>query len=96
MKEFMDEGYLQEINRQFLHPLGLALAVDVQEDGVKFDGIWDSRDDPEGFLFGDLSKDSNKEKAENIKTLVTKKLAYRRNKFGYSIQPIGDIPEKEE
>lgn len=26
--EFQSEGYLQEVNRRFLHPLGLALAVD--------------------------------------------------------------------
>lgn len=26
-QEFIDTGYLQEVNRQFLHPLGLALEV---------------------------------------------------------------------
>src|SRR5438445_10887455 len=29
IREFVDEGYLQEVNRQFLHPLGLALEVTV-------------------------------------------------------------------
>lgn len=28
-KQFRDEGYLQEVNRLFLHPLGLALSVTV-------------------------------------------------------------------
>lgn len=27
IKEFREKGYLQELNRQFLHPLGLALEV---------------------------------------------------------------------
>ena len=27
IREFRDKGYLQEVNRQFFHPLGLALCV---------------------------------------------------------------------
>jgi len=50
----MDSGMLFEINRQILHPLGLALCVDVDEDTgeVKgFGGLWDARDDPEGIIY---------------------------------------------
>jgi len=59
IKEFRDAGYLQEVNRRFLHPLGLALEVIVdEEDGSeKLGGIWDSRDDPEGFVFGTFDGD---------------------------------------
>lgn len=52
--EFRSAGYLQEVNRLFLHPLGLALEVTVGEDGTdELSGIWDYRADPEGIVFGD-------------------------------------------
>ena len=53
VKEFREEGYLQELNRCFLHPLGLALEVITHEDGTEsFGRVWDYRDDPEGVIFG--------------------------------------------
>ena len=59
IKEFQEEGYLQEANRRFFHPLGLALEVIMNdEDGsMVLGGIWDSRDDPEGILFDDYDHD---------------------------------------
>ncbi len=56
LKEFQALGFLQELNRCFLHPLGLAMAVKIEGEGtinsaVEFSGIWDCRDDPEGIMF---------------------------------------------
>lgn len=52
IKEFRDKGFLQEANRLFFHPLGLALEVkNVNTDKECLGGIWDYRDDPEGMLF---------------------------------------------
>lgn len=52
IKEFVEAGYLQEVNRRFLHPLGLALEVMEFEDGsCELGGVWDHRDDPEGMMF---------------------------------------------
>ena len=52
IKEFHEMGLLAELNRAFLHPLGLALEVVIDDDGTeKLGGIWDYRDDPEGVLF---------------------------------------------
>ena len=53
IKEFQDAGYLQEVNRLFFHPLGLALAIerDNETQEVRLSHIIDSRDDPEGFVF---------------------------------------------
>lgn len=50
IEEFQKQGYLQELNRIFLHPLGLALSVIVEEDGVVsgWGPIYDFRDDPAG------------------------------------------------
>jgi hypothetical protein len=33
IKEFREFGYLQELNRKYLHPLGLALEVTIDEKG---------------------------------------------------------------
>ena len=33
IKEFREQGYLQELNRTFLHPLGMALYITLDEDG---------------------------------------------------------------
>lgn len=52
--EFRREGYLQELNRLFLHPLGLAIETVVAEDGTeRLGGVWDYRKDRDGILFGD-------------------------------------------
>lgn len=80
--EFRELGYLQEVNRLFFHPLGLALEVVIHDcpncqDGaihggtsdnpthdpcptcggegklVRLGGVWDSREDPEGFFFAE-------------------------------------------
>ena len=53
IKEFREFGYLQEVNRQFFHPRGLALEVNVDNDGNEsLGGIWDYRDDPQGIIYG--------------------------------------------
>ena len=52
LKEFVEFGFLQEANRQFFHPLGLALEVQMDdEDNYTLYSIWDYRDDPEGIYF---------------------------------------------
>lgn len=61
IKEFREQGYLQELNRCFLHPLGLALEVVREEDGTeRFGEVWDSREDPEGIIFGPGMIDAKK------------------------------------
>jgi hypothetical protein len=41
IKEFREKGYLQELNRQFLHPLGLALEITINDDGTEIiSGVW--------------------------------------------------------
>ena len=50
----LDTGLLFEINRQILHPFGLALGVMPSEGTNKEVGeftIWDEREDPEGIVF---------------------------------------------
>lgn len=52
IREFKEEGFLQEVNRLFFHPLGLALEITIDDELAVITGIWDYRDDPEGMLFG--------------------------------------------
>lgn len=52
--EFRALGFLQEVNRRVLHPCGLALEVEVDDDGTeRLGGVWDYRDDPEGITYVD-------------------------------------------
>jgi len=65
IKEFKDFGYLQEVNRLFFHPHGLALEVSWNEkDGHWLSGIWDYRNDDQGVIFGPNVID--REKADRV------------------------------
>lgn len=88
IKEFRELGLLQEINRRFLHPMGLALEVVIDDNTGEstLGGVWDYRDDPEGIVFVDglISKD----KAERVAGMFSAKYETRTKKFGWHIQPI--------
>lgn len=92
IKEFREQGYLQELNRQFLHPLGLALEVNLNFDGSESLGeVWDYRDDPEGMLYGPNM--INPERASRIAEEWHFKELERGSRFGWMIQPaVGDAP----
>ena len=85
--EFRQAGFLQEVNRQFLHPLGLALETVIEEDGTeRLGGVWDYREDPEGILFtGDTI---NPEKAREVQKLADEKHPVRKALLGYVVQPV--------
>ena len=102
-QDFREEGFLQEVNRQFFHPLGLALAVYVDDEG--FDdcfsvSIWDARDDPEGWFFAE--HELSQEKADKVETLMESKRVTRNIILGHDktdasifgcepIQGIGEV-----
>jgi hypothetical protein len=90
--EFRDEGYLQEANRLFFHPLGLALEVIIDEETgeTELGGIWDFRDDPEGILYRPetLGTAEAYDKAGRIALERATKGAVRWKRYGYVVQPI--------
>lgn len=87
--EFRALGYLQEVNRLCLHPLGLALEIVVEDDGSeRFGEVWDYRDDPEGMEFGPDMIDA--ENADRIRGEYEAKRAVREAMFGSTVQPVGD------
>jgi len=95
VKEFREKGYLQELNRQFLHPLGLALEVIINDEtkDEHFGGIWDYRDDPEGMIY-DLENSSKdrinqfKKRAEFIRQEQYQRSLHRIKSLGWNIEPI--------
>ncbi len=100
IKEFREKGYLQEVNRQFFHPLGLAMSIEIDEDGNEtLGGIWDYRDDPEGIRYADAETQKDKEeryrKMKYVADERAEKIAERKRRFGWGIQPI-EKPKKNE
>jgi hypothetical protein len=84
--EFREVGYLQELNRRFLHPLGLALEVVVDKDGSeRFGGVWDYRDDPEGIHY---AGEIDRKKCFRVLDLPTERRDAREAALGFWIEPI--------
>lgn len=87
IKDFRELGFLQELNRQYLHPLGLALEVVVNEDGTEqLGGIQDFRNDPEGLQFA--PDDLDVEMMERVRIEWQTRSEIRRKNLGWNIQPI--------
>ena len=84
IREFREVGLLQELNRLFLHPLGLALEVIIDNETgvVAFGGIWQT-DDPEGIVFETIDADKVKRVRELSESMATS----RFQALGYIVQP---------
>lgn len=89
VNEFREIGLLQEVNRLLLHPMGLALEVVVDGDGLmRFGEIQDVRDDPEGMIFGGGFSPAERAKAEAVNLLFEAKRSQRVSTLGWHIEPI--------
>ena len=94
IKEFREKGYLQEVNRNFLHPLGLALEIVINNDGSEqLGGIWDYRDDKEGIYYSISNSDSErkvkfKEKKDYIENEMKERCKQRKEILGFDIEPL--------
>jgi hypothetical protein len=83
IKEFWDQGWVHEINRLFLHPVGMALEVQIDDTGVcTLGGIWDYRDDPTGIQFEKIDQD----KVERVRAIMMEKHPQRQSQLSYVIQ----------
>jgi hypothetical protein len=94
IKEFREEGYLQEANRRFFHPLGLALETYKDRDGKEsIAGIWDYRDDPEGIIFNIAKANKQRQQKflkcyQNVQEEMEQKKKTRLQRFGFFIESI--------
>jgi hypothetical protein len=93
IKEFREKGYLQELNRRFLHPLGLALEI-IDDNGIEtLGGIWDYREDKEGMYY-DISNSDIERKNRFIKNKLfidnefEQRFKERKNILGFDIEPL--------
>ena len=98
IEEARTQGYLQEANRQFFHPLGLSLMF--SERGSDYGRLWiiDHRDDIEGVAFNFENSELNTEKdldeARAKCALVSeekqKRISMRQGAIGAWIEQIPD------
>ncbi len=94
IKEFREMGLLAELNRVFLHPLGLALEVVIDDETgeERLGGIWDYRDDPEGILY---SKDYfPTDKIKIAQDFIKQQHKKRKEFLGYIYQEIKNSEQK--
>jgi hypothetical protein len=84
LKEFREIGYLHELNRQFLHPHGLAFEVttDKETGAVTFSGIQDNREYLDGMAFKKLDI----KKIGNINLLMRGRVGARTSAIGNWVQ----------
>lgn len=94
IKEFRESGLLAELNRTFLHPLGLALEVVIDDETSKekLGGIWDYRDDPEGILYGEETLPILRDRCKNAQKIIKEKHEQRMKILGYVFQDV-DNPQ---
>ena len=85
LEELRESGLLQEANRQFFHPLGLALSVCIDEDLNEALEILDGRDDREGFIFaeGVMARES----CDRFRIFMVNRHQIREQALGFVIQP---------
>lgn len=94
IREFCEAGYLQELNRNFLHPLGLALGISCGGEGLPMEEpsfcVYDGREDLEGMMFSkeSLEREVFVEKAARVGIEMSKRLKYRAKALGFCIQPL--------
>jgi hypothetical protein len=94
-KEFVDKGFLQEVNRLFFHPHGLALAIELPEEGPTDETtvqayVIDGRDDPAGIWF-DINHLST-DKAKSVLAHRDRRRDARLGRLGFGIQPLTRRP----
>lgn len=105
--EFRDRGYLQEVNRRFLHPLGLALEVRSPADGFldRLRALRRAWQESKGWTMGgvwDYRDDPegmryagpglpNRLKALWVTAERNAKATERRRTLGYVVQPLPDL-----
>lgn len=89
--QFRLQGYLQEVNRQFLHPLGLALGIEYQDENDTEANlvVLDSRDDPEGVIFANGA--GSQQKAHDFRQIMRTCDVARGEALGFVIQPIEQL-----
>ena len=94
IEELRKQGYLQEVNRNFFHPLGLAMEISINDEGGEYiSGIWDCRNDKEGIYYDiensdEERKDRFRKNKKHIDTEMDSRIRKRIEILGFGIEPI--------
>lgn len=93
IEEFYRKGFLQEVNRIFFHPLGMALSVTWDEKNeipTGFGPIYHYNNDDEGMLYSDevLHTPEALKKHKYVKNFTEVKHFIREKVLGYVIQKV--------
>lgn len=84
LREFVEFGYLQEVNRLLLHPLGLEMVITDHGYGLSIDGVEDGRDEVGGLIYGKVDLD----KARRVQEALESAFLERKTTHGFWIQPM--------
>jgi hypothetical protein len=83
IKEFIELGYLQELNRKFLHPLGLCLEIETTcDDGEEFEcncRIQDRRYDPLGCMISEQRIKEDRKQFKTKEKYINREIKTRKN-----------------
>lgn len=87
-KYLRESGLLFQINRDILHPLGLALEVTVNEDGTEeIKSLWDCRNDAEGIIYDQKTFERGQAKLDKFyEEFGENKIQQRIETIGYAVQ----------
>jgi hypothetical protein len=96
----VDSGLLYEINRKILHPLGLALSLEMPSEGEpELTGnelvakIWDERNDPEGIVFEEETLKEGQAKFNKFVATQDERFQTRLHRLGFVRQPAPTVEE---
>jgi hypothetical protein len=78
----IDKGVLQEVNRSFFHPLGMALTIKYYEETDIAEIFLQTTNDDEGFIFTEI--DSDKQRV--FREFANDKYDRRQDEVGFIIQ----------
>jgi hypothetical protein len=93
-KYLIDSGLIFEINRKVLHPLGLAMVVDIDRNNKRQLAITALfiTDDKEGFLYDEEGYNIGKESYQKfLNKGGQERLDYRLAKYGFVEQDKSDV-----
>lgn len=89
----VDQGILFEINRQVLHPLGLELDLEIEEDGAVCELVLqDNRSSPEPIYFTTEEFEEGREKYERYMKKHGRRNIQKRRQIGMVIQTGPNLP----
>ena len=90
----LDEGYLQEANRQFFNPLGLELVARIGDTDLEL-WVFDHRDSPLGTLLRPVEDEEHsharRQKMEKVSRAWEERAQRRLDRYGWIVEPIKDL-----